>query len=46
MWVGGKRHARAALPLKRPCDHSVRGWMGEENLATEGIRSSNRPARS
>ena len=29
MWVGGKRHAPAALPLgKRPRTHCTGGWVG------------------
>jgi hypothetical protein len=52
--VGGKRHASAALPLgKRSCIHFTEVWVGPgpvwtgaENLASTGIRSPDRLARS
>ena len=52
--VGGQRHAPAALPPgKRAGNHSTGGWVGPgpvwtgaENLASTGIRSPDRPARS
>jgi hypothetical protein len=29
MWVGGQRHAPAALPPgKKPCTHCTEGWVG------------------
>ena len=51
---GGQRHAPAALPLsnKQPPilqeDGWAQGlvWTGADNLATTGIRSPERPARS
>jgi hypothetical protein len=49
MEVGGQRHAPAALPGT----HCTGGWVGPgpvwtgaENLASAGIRSPDRPARS
>ena len=27
MWVGGQRHAPAALPRKRPGAHCTGGWV-------------------
>jgi hypothetical protein len=54
MTVGGQRHAPAALPPgKRPATivqeagwNAEPVWTGAENLACNGIRSPNRPARS
>ena len=54
MGVGGQRHAPAALPPgKRPGTHRTGGrvgarpvWTGAENLASTGIRSPDRPART
>jgi hypothetical protein len=28
MWVGGQRHAPAALPRKKPGTHCIGGWVG------------------
>ena len=50
----GQRHAPAALyPRERPGNHCTGGWVGPRvgldscgNLATTGIRSPDRPARS
>ena len=54
MWVGGQRHATAALrPEKYPVPTVQEAgwgpgqvWTGAENLAPTGIRSPDRPARS
>jgi hypothetical protein len=54
MRVGGQLHAPAALPPgKTPRTHCIGGWWapgpvwtGAENLASTGIRSPDRPARS
>jgi len=52
MGLGCQRHAPAALPPgKRPGTHCIGGWVdpnwtGAENLASTGIRSPDRPARS
>jgi hypothetical protein len=54
MWVGGKRHAPAALPpgdnrywlYKRLDWLQDPVWTGEVNLALNGIRYPDRPARS
>jgi hypothetical protein len=50
MWVGGERHAPAALPPGK--DPVVAGWgpgpvwTGVENLAATGIRCPARQARN
>jgi hypothetical protein len=51
--VGGQGHASAALPRERSCIHYIWGWVGPMpgldgcgKLASTGIRSPNRPARS
>ena len=52
--VGGQRHAPAALPPVNTRYPTVQeagwatgpGWTGEENLASTGIRSPDRPTRS
>jgi len=52
--VGGQRHALAALPTgQEPVTIEYEAawapgpvWMGAENLASTGIRSPDRPARS
>jgi hypothetical protein len=57
MGVGGQRHAPAALhppplgndavPIAKEAGWAPRPvWTGEENLASNGIRSPDRPARS
>ena len=55
MGVGGQRHYPAALPLRKdpvPIELETVGgppgpvWAGAENLASTGIRSPDRPARS
>ena len=54
MRVGGQRHAPAALPpgkTRYPLYSRLGGapgpfWKGAENLAPNGIRSPDRPARS
>ena len=54
MGVGGQRHAPTALPQEKDPVLIVLGtgwapgsvWAGAENLATTGIRSPDRPARS
>jgi hypothetical protein len=53
MWVGGQRHAPAALPPgKRAGTHCTGRWLGlgliytgAENLVPNGIRSSDRAAQ-
>ena len=53
MWVGGERHAPAALPLgKRPSNHCTGGWVGPRPglegcgkfRPPTGIRSPDDPA--
>jgi hypothetical protein len=55
MEVGGESHALAALPPRKiPGTHSAGGglgvpgslWTGAENLASTGVRSSDRAAHS
>jgi hypothetical protein len=54
MQVGGQHYALAALPSgKRPGTHCTGDWVvprpiwtGAENLASTGIRTPDRPARS
>jgi hypothetical protein len=54
MVVGGQRHAPAALPPRKEPAPTLQeaGWAsgsvltGAENLALNGIRSPDRPARS
>ena len=52
MGVGGQRHAPATLRREQPVPIVEAGWAtgqvwtGAENLATTGIRSPDRPARS
>ena len=53
MGVGDQHHAPAALPPKDPVPIVQEGgwapgpvWKGSENLASTGIRSPDRPARS
>ena len=54
MGMGVQRHAPAALPQEKDPVHIVPEagraprpvWTGAENLATTGIRSPDRPARS
>jgi len=52
MWVGGQRHASAALPPGKPGTHytggwwsSVTVWAGAEYLSPTGIRPPDRPVR-
>jgi len=53
MVVGGQRHAPAALTRERPGTYLQEAgwapgplWTGAENLAPNGIRSTDRPGRS
>ena len=54
MGLGGQRHAPTALSsVKKPGTHCIGSWvapraglLGAENLASTGIRSPDRPARS
>jgi hypothetical protein len=48
MRVGGQRHAPATLPPVPIVQGGAPGpvWTGAENLASTGIRSPDRPARS
>jgi hypothetical protein len=47
MSVGGQRQAPAALPPWKTSGTNFTGlWMGAENVASSGIRSTDRPAHS
>jgi len=51
MWVGGLRHALAALRLGKGPGSDCTGapgpiWTGSGNVALTGFQSSDRPARS